>query len=275
MKHLRLFLFFFLISLACIAQDNEHGKNDILRLLEAGEFDLAIPLLENAVGTAPSELELARIYNAIGWAHFSSRRLAQARSSLIVAKGHADNQEDKAIKQVVYNNLGILEFTEGNLSQARNYFTSRWAVGSDTATSYLRQINDREESIAVDSFIKKGISHRLQNMFREAMAEYEKALQLDPNNPRALEYVGYAHLRLENPDAAIEFLNRAANEPGANRTIYYNLIKAYCKLSDNEAAARVVVEHEELMRAYRHEILEDAEFSKYCGASFISDLFAN
>lgn len=275
MNYLGLLLFLSMISLACGAQDNKQEMDDARRLFEAGEFDLAIPLLENVARTSTSELTLAQIHNAIGWAHFSSRRLTQARSSLLVAKEHADKQEDKAIKQVVYNNLGILEFTEGNLPEARNYFTSSWAVDSDTSKSYLRQIDDREESMAVDAFIKEGISHRLQERFPEAITEYRKALQLDQNNARALEYIGYAYLRLENPDAAIQFLNRAADEPGANRTVYYNLVKAYCKLDDDEAATRVFLEHKELMRANRYEILEDAEFSRYCGDSFISDLFAD
>jgi len=74
----------------------------------------------------------------------------------------------------------------------------------------------------------------------EALADFERALRIDPDHPAALEGLGRARLALGDAEGAIEPLLRALElEPGATR-VYTPLGMAFRNLGETESARRAL-----------------------------------
>ena len=61
---------------------------------------------------------------------------------------------------------------------------------------------------SADVWNLKGFSLRKLGRYDEAKTAYEKALSIDPNHTRALEYMGELYLSINQPDEAQKLLDR-------------------------------------------------------------------
>lgn len=76
---------------------------------------------------------------------------------------------------------------------------------------------------AGDEFNKAG-------QYAEAVEEYEKALQLDPDNVDVMSNLGVAYYQLGQPNMAIDMYNQALANAPEDADIYSNLAAAYAQL---------------------------------------------
>lgn len=93
----------------------------------------------------------------------------------------------------------------------------------------------------------------------EALADFERALRLQPDNPAALEGLGRARLGLGDADGAIEALRQALTlEPDATR-LYTPLGMALRNRGDTEAARQALARAGESEASLRDPVLEQVQ----------------
>ena len=272
-----------LFALTCLVlpAGSVHGQESIKAYLDeaqqsihAKDYPAAIARLEKALSVARDRRTTAMIKNAIGWAYFSSGNIAEGKRYLMEAYTEATNNDFEDVARRSANNLGLLAFGQDQLEQARGYFTSKWAKDSDTAKTYVGLIDSRLQTEKVNTFISAGITYRLNRQFSEAVAEYDKALILDPSNVRTLEYKGYALFRLGHYDKAMASFTQAfALEPG-RAGVLLNMLKTLCAAKHPDEARTLALKHAELVEASKQVFSRDGEFRKVCGPDFLSDIAA-
>lgn len=270
-----------LVALTCLAFPAAcvHGQESIKAYLGEAQqsihekdYPAAIARLEKALSVARDGRTKAMIKNAIGWAYFSSGNITEGKRYLMEAYTEATNSDFEDVARRSANNLGLLAFSQDRLKEARGYFTSKWAKDSDTAKTYVGLIDSRLQTERVNTFISAGITYRLNRQFSEAVAEYDKALALDPRNVRALEYKGYALFRLGHYDEAMASFTQAfAVEPG-RAGVLLNMLKTLCASKHREEARTLALKHGELVEASKQVFSRDGEFKKVCGQDFLSDI---
>ena len=141
-------------------------------------------------------------------------------------------------------------------------------VKLDTALKLNAKENERltvqaEHSRLASTYIASGIFKATHGNGNGALADYDKALSLDPGNPAALSYEGYLRLRLGQPQRAEEMLARATQiDPNAvwNR---YNYALALWANGKHEEAVSQVREVVRLDPSFKATISSDAQFNQF------------
>src|ERR1700676_1697660 len=120
---------------------------------------------------------------------------------------------------------------------------------SDTELAQVRSMaehalalapNLAEAHVALGDFYYHGY-----RQYEQALAEFERALQLQPNASTALEYSGYVHRRQGQWERCLDELKRALEQDPRNATIAGNLAETYVPLrmwKEAERAARHALE---------------------------------
>ncbi len=84
---------------------------------------------------------------------------------------------------------GIAHREAGNLKKAMASFEQ--ALGTDPknaeAAQYLQETQNELDAL-IESYLKQGIKYFTDDALQEAMAEWNKVLELDPSNAKALDY---------------------------------------------------------------------------------------
>src|SRR6202043_2866709 len=75
--------------------------------------------------------------------------------------------------------------------------------------------------------------------YPEALAEFARAIELQPNNSVALEYLGYVHRRQGQWQQALNELNRALQQDPRNARVAANLANTYAILRMHDEAQRL------------------------------------
>ncbi len=83
-----------------------------------------------------------------------------------------------------------------------------------------------ENSRRLGAYLTAGIYKAGHRQWEGALADYDKALSLDPNNPSALSLKGYLKLRMGDSREGEELLRRAAHGDPDNVWNHYNLALA-------------------------------------------------
>ena len=97
----------------------------------------------------------------------------------------------------------------------------------------------------------------------EAIAAYDRAIELDPNNPVVYEVKGYALLVLGRMQEAVESLRRSIEIDSSYIWGHYNLALAYWKLGERSMALEEVEKTLELDSTFRKVIIEHRQFKGY------------
>ncbi len=91
-----------------------------------------------------------------------------------------------------------------------------------------------------DAHVALGLFHYLgHRAYSEALAEFARAIELQPNNSPALEYSGYVHRRQGQWKRALDELNRALKQDPRNSSLAGNLANTYNILRLREEAQRM------------------------------------
>jgi tetratricopeptide (TPR) repeat protein len=137
-----------------------------------------------------------------------------------------------------------------------------------------RQINEKQKEIeAAREQLKRtrdAAEHMRQGQllaqareYPESIAEFNQALELDPNNPNAYNQKGYAYLRSGNYQEAIDSLKRSLEIDPNFVWGHYNLALAYWAVNERDQAVKEVEEVLRVKPEFRKTIAHDGQFSKF------------
>ena len=209
----------------------ERTIDEVGTLLESGDNTGAIDKLQS-LEPQTRGADKARVTNALGYTLFSAGQEDAAAETLQQARALAEDAGDRETQIKASNNLGLLEFTRGNLSAARESFAKAAALDSGLAKEYLQIIERQERAEKAAALVNAGIEARLKGDFETAVRKYTEALALDPENPRILDFRGYARLRLNDIEGAREDLRRAVELRPNAVLARLNLLKVACAAED-------------------------------------------
>lgn len=108
------------------------------------------------------------------------------------------------------------------------------------------------------------MSYRLKKDFKSAVIEYDKALNIYPNNARALDYKGYALFRMGQYVEAIKILEKALTVEPDRVNVIINLLKSHCASGSFNYAKLLVEENKDLILRNKKILRCDGEFQKVC-----------
>ncbi len=124
----------------------------------------------------------------------------------------------------------IEQMSEAELAQLRSMAEQAVALAPN-----LAQVH-----VALGQFYYHGY-----RQYEHALAEFERALQLQPNSSTALEYSGYVHRRQGQWERCLDELKRALEQDPRNASIAANLANTYIPLrmwKEAERTARHAIE---------------------------------
>jgi TolB-like protein/Tfp pilus assembly protein PilF len=124
----------------------------------------------------------------------------------------------------------IEQMSEGELAQLRSMAEQAVALAPN-----LAQVH-----VALGQFYYHGY-----RQYEHALAEFERALQLQPNSSTALEYSGYVHRRQGQWERCLDELKRALEQDPRNASIAANFANTYIPLrmwKEAERTARHAIE---------------------------------
>lgn len=110
----------------------------------------------------------------------------------------------------------------------------------------LRRLRDARDAAGTAAsepekqYIKAGIAAAQAGQFENAIAEYDRALKVNPNNANVLNWRGYALYRLARMEAARDSLQRAVDADPRHAEAYYNLALVLWRLKAEAEAAKAL-----------------------------------
>lgn len=253
-----------LSATGAMAQAVQQRLDEARSLVGRKDYDAAIDSLRRTRDVAGGE-DKAKVDNALGWTLFNSGDAVGAQQQLEQAQRQAGPSADADLKMRIANNLGVVLFSQGELDQARAQFEGPASNGSELAMRYLRLIDEQVQANKVNALISEGIYARRALKFDAAVDAYSKALEMAPRNARALEYRGYANLRLGKLDAALADLRTSQEIDPANLNTVINLLKVHCKADDLRQAQQVATKSRKLLEENRDIVRSDRELREICG----------
>ncbi len=97
-------------------------------------------------------------------------------------------------------------------------------------------------------YFARGITHERSDEWKEAEADFRKALELRPNQPQVLNYLGYSYVELgENLDEALDLIERAVAAQPNSGYIVDSLGWVYYRLGRYEEAVEQLERATELL----------------------------
>src|SRR5437588_3695735 len=134
--------------------------------------------------------------------------------------------------------LAMARLAEGRLSQ-------HWFVETFTEAELAEVGKTVEHALALAPDLAQAhVAHGLfyyygYRQYEQALAEFGRALQLQPNNAQALEYSGYVYRRQGQWLRCLDTLNKSLDQDPRNADVAGNLSQTYCILRMWQDAERV------------------------------------
>ena len=170
--------------------------------LSEGQYEQATNYLDGAVKQTPDDLGL-QVEDAIGWFRRNDVARAKAQINAVLAKEPGNAR--------AHNVLGRIYLFEGHPAESIKELNTAVAQQADFETVYflgIAYLKAKKVSDAAELFAKlqatAGDSAALHVLFgrayivthfpEPAVAEFRKAVELDPKYPRAHSLLGYAYL---------------------------------------------------------------------------------
>jgi tetratricopeptide (TPR) repeat protein len=136
----------------------------------------------------------------------------------------------------------------------------------DSIRSQLQRTREASEHIRI------GVNYFHDNNYKAAIRAYDRAIDLDPNNPLAFDLKGYSLLRDGRPGDAVKILRRAIELDSTYIWGYYDLALAYWSAGARQDAIREVQTVIALNPDFREVIKGDGQFSKFTSSKEFQQL---
>ena len=98
------------------------------------------------------------------------------------------------------------------------------------------------QTTEADVYVAQGVLDFDEKRYGEAMANFVKALEIEPDHVEALYYVGVVHMAQRRPDEAVKFLERARAKAPTDLSVAYQLGLAYFAQQQYERALPLLEE---------------------------------
>lgn len=123
----------------------------------------------------------------------------------------------------------------GNILRTRKMFPE----ASEIYTRAIKVIGDKPQADDWELFYNRGITYERTDRWPEAEADFKKAIELRPDQPLVLNYLGYSWIdKGLNLKEGMELIEKAANLAPTDGYIIDSLGWAHYKLGDYEQAVR-------------------------------------
>ena len=245
--------------------DFQNYMQEAGKAFKAQESEQALTALVKAESFAKTNTQKAKVNNAMGWTYFSDGKNEKAKQHLQLALTLAAESGNARLAEKASNNLGVVEYTMSNFDKAEAYFLNKWSKNSKTSLRYLKLIKQQRTLEKVNAIIAQGVTYTLDGNYADAIVEYDKALAIEADNVRALEYKGYANYRLGNYDAAIIALKKAQAINPKQFNVIINLMKAYCASEKMDTVKQLIEDNKTLLISNNTVLHGDGELQKVCG----------
>lgn len=250
-----------LIAIPCQAQ--QAVVTEARALIQQGDANAALSVLSEAASQGDAG-QRAEVLNAKGWVLYQEGRYDDARVIFDQALEQANrSSEPDTLSVKILNNTGINDFASGELDSARQAFESARDQNSSVAPRYLEIIERQQRSRNALTHVGKGIERRLGRDFHAAIAEYDRALEVDPSNNDALSYRGYAYYRLGDYAAARRDIEATLAGSPRRLDALINLLKVDCASRPEELEGDLA-DYRDVINANREALLADAELARVC-----------
>lgn len=209
-----------------IAQKPEYwrGYSDIGEYyLFREEWNLAIQNLRKAINLAPQN---SSAYSNLGYAYYFSNELDSAQVMFEQSLAIDDNP-------ITANNLVGVYFRNGKYSEA--------------AEMYKKLLEDESYSDRYEFWGNYAAAVKWsedldgeKDLYRIAIEKAGTQLEVNPNDPVVLSYIAAFHSDLDNPEQAIEYIEKALSLNQEDHEVLINAISTYENLGLREEALRWV-----------------------------------
>lgn len=154
-------------------------------LMQGGYFPSAIEAFTRAM---ENKADSASIYHNRGYCFYRMKEYGLAESDYLKALTLPNAAAD-----LLYDNLSLLYFDQNMFGKTIEYANKRIALNPANPTPY----------------IDRGLALRKQKKYKEAEADFNKALEMSPNFFRAYGYRAFLYLETGNTKQALEDAQRA------------------------------------------------------------------
>lgn len=145
--------------------------------------------------------------------------------------------------------------------------TVQTARAQTEAQNAVDEAKQAQTQVDVGNIVASGRERLERRDWGGAMAEYDRALEIAPDNPPALQAKGYLLFREGKLDEAIAFLTRSADSDPEYEWAHYNLALAYWKAGNPSAALKQVKDVLRLDPSFHKTFRSDANFAPYIRTS--------
>jgi len=129
-----------------------------------------------------------------------------------------------------------LKATRETLGRVR-FFRENYEEALPIYDTLVKSLSDKELRADVEPLYFRGISYERLKQWDNAVADFRRVLEIDPNNADALNYLGYTWVdRGENLTEAFDMIRKAVELEPDNGAITDSLGWAHYKLGDYEEA---------------------------------------
>ncbi|MBR1759376.1 MAG: tetratricopeptide repeat protein [Lachnospiraceae bacterium] len=177
-----------------VIQENGQAVSELSQKVAAFDSDQAEVLLERdnlEAQVATLQVQLAQYQQD----QSDTANAAESLESLLQAiKLYVEGEDNETVVRTLLNvNINL--------------------VDNETAKSMYNTLLRRTRNSVVNSWMKQGIEEEYnQGAFKTALATFQKVLELDPENTKAIFYVGRAYHRLGEKELAAEYYQKIINE---------------------------------------------------------------
>jgi tetratricopeptide (TPR) repeat protein len=169
---------------------------------------------------------------------------AEAYDLFLKAEGQ-EKEAESALKPEVFDGAAALyqqalsrdpNFALAAARLAESRLTRHWFVSrlADAELPAVKSIAERAVALApnlAEAHIAFGVFYYLGHLqYDEALSEFQRALELQPSNTRALEFSGYVHRRQGRWKLALSELTQCEDRDPRNGSLVANIGAAYCYL---------------------------------------------
>jgi tetratricopeptide (TPR) repeat protein len=162
----------------------------------------------------------------------------------------AESTQVRELEAQIGRNQALLKDSETQVRKSR-----------EEAEGVRRQLANSRAAV---SYVTQGINLFHQRRYVGAVSQYDRALQLDPENPYVHNLKGYALFKARRLSESVEALRKAVKIDGQYAWGYFDLARAYCAAAEFENAKQAAQKAIELRPELEQIMKADGEFMRLC-----------